>query len=56
MNPEDQERETRKLDEYTVDEIIELVELEMVTKPKLHFNTVQSEQGQLVDLDGAAGS
>lgn len=47
LNPEDQERETRKLDEYTVDEIIELVELEMVTKPKLHFNTVQSEQGQL---------
>lgn len=50
INPEDQEKETRKLDEYTLEDIINLVELELVTKPRLHFNVNQSEQGQLAGI------
>ena len=45
--PEDQEAETKKLDGYSVDDIINLVELELVTKPRMHFKVQQFEQGKL---------
>lgn len=45
--PEEQAKETEKLDAYSVDDIIDQMELNIVTKPRLKFSSSLQGQGQL---------
>lgn len=47
IDPLQQEHEQQKFDKYTVEEIIDNVEIKLVDKPKERFNTVSEEKGQL---------
>lgn len=46
-SPEDQMKEMEKLDSYTIEDIIDQIELDLIIKPRLQFNSSQDEQGQL---------
>lgn len=50
IDPLQQEREQQKFDAYTVEEIIDYVEIKLVDKAKERFNTVSEEKGQLAGV------
>lgn len=50
VTPETQEKEVRKLDSYTIEDIIGIVELKMVIEPKKRFQSQTNTNGQLAGL------
>lgn len=50
IDPIQQEKEQKKFDGYTVEDIIELMEIKMVTTPKERFSSAKEKQGQLAGV------